>query len=448
MAQKGRCLNLLKGYSLLMPSKLKERPGLRQLLANTSWLFGDRALRMGMGLVVGVWVARYLGPEQFGLLNYAQAFVALFTALATLGLDGIVVRDLVKHYEQRDEILGTTFALRLVAAMLAILAQVIIIYVIQPRNILLHLVVAILGSAMVFQAFDFLDLWFQSCIQSRQTVIAKNAAFLVIAGIRLALIATRQPLVAFALALLGETALGAFFLLLRYKGEGGDIRAWRVSAAWAKSLIRDGWPMILSGLAVMIYMRIDQIMLGQMRGNVELGVYSAAVRLSEVWYFIPMAITSSVAPVIIASRQEGEVVYYGRIQKLLRLMAFISVCIALPMTFLAPFLVTHLFGTPFAAAGPILAVHIWTAVFVFLGVPLGPWIVAEGLMKVSLYRSLAGGVVNIILNLYLIPRLGGMGAALATLAAQSMASLFFNALDPRTRRIFWLELRALNFLGK
>jgi PST family polysaccharide transporter len=417
------------------------------MLTNTGWLFGDRALRMGMGLVVGLWVARYLGPEQFGLLNYAQAFVALFTALATLGLDRIVVRDLVQHPEKKGEILGTTLALRLAGALAAILVQGLTVYFIQPDNLLLHLLVAILGSAMVFQAFDSVDLWFQSQVQSRHTVIAKNAAFLLMGGVRVALILARQPLVAFAVAILGEAALGAFFLLLRYRHQRGDPGAWRVSGAWAKTLLRDGWPLILSGLAVMIYMRIDQIMLGQMGGNAAVGIYSAAVRISEVWYFIPIAITSSVAPSIIASRQLGEALYYGRIQKLMRLMVLLSVGIALPMTFLGPLLVVRLYGTAFAASGPILALHIWTAVFVFLGLAQGPWLVAEGLMKVSLNRTLAGGVVNVLLNLYLIPRFGGMGAAWATLAAQATSTLLVNAVDPRTRRIFWMELRALNLLG-
>jgi PST family polysaccharide transporter len=417
------------------------------MLTNTGWLFGDRALRMGMGLVVGLWVARYLGPEQFGLLNYAQAFVALFTALATLGLDRIVVRDLVQHPEKKGEILGTTLALRLAGALAAILVQGLTVYFIQPDNLLLHLLVAILGSAMVFQAFDSVDLWFQSQVQSRHTVIAKNAAFLLMGGVRVALILARQPLVAFAVAILGEAALGAFFLLLRYRHQRGDPGAWRVSGAWAKTLLRDGWPLILSGLAVMIYMRIDQIMLGQMGGNAAVGIYSAAVRISEVWYFIPIAITSSVAPSIIASRQLGAALYYSRIQKLMRLMVLLSVGIALPMTFLGPLLVVRLYGTAFAASGPILALHIWTAVFVFLGLAQGPWLVAEGLMKVSLNRTLAGGVVNVLLNLYLIPRFGGMGAAWATLAAQATSTLLVNAVDPRTRRIFWMELRALNLLG-
>jgi PST family polysaccharide transporter len=219
-----------------------------------------------------------------------------------------------------------------------------------------------------------------------------------------------------------------------------------VDWTWAKSLLKDGWPMVLSGLAVMIYMRIDQVMLGQMKGDHEVGIYSAAVRISEVWYFIPLAITSSVAPSITAAKQLGEAFYYRRILKLFRLMVLLALVIALPVTFLATPMVVRLFGAPFASAGPILSLHIWAAVFVFLGVAQGPWIVTEGLMKVSLNRTVAGGLINVGLNVYLIPRYGGLGAAVATLVAQIVSTLLMNAVDPRTRRIFWMELQAFNLL--
>jgi PST family polysaccharide transporter len=409
-------------------------------------LFGDRILRMGTGLIVGVWVARYLGPGDFGLFNYAQAIVAIFTAVATLGLDRIVVRDLVHHPGQRQSILGTTLALRLAGALAALVVQELTVFVLRPEDRLLPVLVAILGSGMVFQAFDSVDLWYQSQVQSKYSVIAKNVAFLMVAGLKVSLVLTRAPLLSFAWAALAEAALGALLLLIIYRRHAGGLGSWRFEIGWAKALIRDGWPMVLSGFAVMIYMRIDQIMLGQMRGNHDVGVYSAALRFSEIWYFIPMAIVSSVAPSITAAKQLDEAVYYGRIQKLLRVMVLVSLSIIIPVSFLASYVVVGLYGDSYAAAGPILAIHIWGAVFVFMGVAQGPWFVTEGLMKAYLNRALAGGIVNVLLNLYLIPRFGGLGAAVATLVAQVVSTFLMNALDPRTRRIFWMEARALNIL--
>jgi PST family polysaccharide transporter len=429
-----------------MRSRLAGRAHLQQILTNTGWLFGDRILRMGTGLIVGVWVARYLGPGDFGLFNYAQAIVAIFTAVATLGLDRIVVRDLVHHPGQRQSILGTTLALRLAGALAALVVQELTVFVLRPEDRLLPVLVAILGSGMVFQAFDSVDLWYQSQVQSKYSVIAKNVAFLMVAGLKVSLVLTRAPLLSFAWAALAEAALGALLLLIIYRRHAGGLGSWRFEIGWAKALIRDGWPMVLSGFAVMIYMRIDQIMLGQMRGNHDVGVYSAALRFSEIWYFIPMAIVSSVAPSITAAKQLDEAVYYGRIQKLLRVMVLVSLSIIIPVSFLASYVVVGLYGDSYAAAGPILAIHIWGAVFVFMGVAQGPWFVTEGLMKAYLNRALAGGIVNVLLNLYLIPRFGGLGAAVATLVAQVVSTFLMNALDPRTRRIFWMEARALNIL--
>jgi PST family polysaccharide transporter len=437
---------LLRWMPASMRSRLAGRAHLQQILTNTGWLFGDRILRMGTGLIVGVWVARYLGPGDFGLFNYAQAIVAIFTAVATLGLDRIVVRDLVHHPGQRQSILGTTLALRLAGALAALVVQELTVFVLRPEDRLLPVLVAILGSGMVFQAFDSVDLWYQSQVQSKYSVIAKNVAFLMVAGLKVSLVLTRAPLLSFAWAALAEAALGALLLLIIYRRHAGGLGSWRFEIGWAKALIRDGWPMVLSGFAVMIYMRIDQIMLGQMRGNHDVGVYSAALRFSEIWYFIPMAIVSSVAPSITAAKQLDEAVYYGRIQKLLRVMVLVSLSIIIPVSFLASYVVVGLYGDSYAAAGPILAIHIWGAVFVFMGVAQGPWFVTEGLMKAYLNRALAGGIVNVLLNLYLIPRFGGLGAAVATLVAQVVSTFLMNALDPRTRRIFWMEARALNIL--
>lgn len=176
----------------------KFSPKLLKVAANASWLFADRFLRMGVGLVVGVWVARYLGPEQFGLYNYAIAFVSLFSAFATLGLDNIVVRDLVRDPTCRDEILGTTFALKLIGGIFTLLLTVGIISLLRPNETLTHWLVGIIAVGMIFQAFDAIDFWFQSQTQSKFTVYARSTGFLLITIVKLILIWMQAPLIAFA----------------------------------------------------------------------------------------------------------------------------------------------------------------------------------------------------------------------------------------------------------
>ena len=190
-------------------------------------------------------------------------------------------------------------------------------------------------------------------------------------------------------------------------------------------------------------MKIDQIMLGEMKGAKEVGIYSAAVRISELWYFIPTAIVSSVAPAIYAAKEKSEHHYYKRIGQLLRLLTYISLAIAIPMTFLSNNVILMMFGSGYLEASPILAVHIWASLFVFMGIATLPWFIAEGLNNISLGKTLLGAILNVILNFLLIPEYGGFGATIATISSQAAAAFFSNAIDKRTRKLFKIQLQSL-----
>jgi polysaccharide transporter, PST family len=437
-----RRLNIKKKLSLL-----KSSDRFRGIIANTGWLFADRILRMGVGLFVGVWVARYLGVQQFGVFNYATAFVALFSTLSTLGLDAIVVRSIVREPEKRLQILGTTFWLKLIGGIAALVLAVSCIIVLRHDDQLTISLVAILASVGIFQAFDTIDLWFQSQVQSKYTVIAKNTAFVIITLVKVTLISIHAPLIAFAWTALGEVGLGAIGLIISYRVRGYSPWLWPWSSPLAKTLLKESWPLILSGVTIMIYMRIDQIMLGQMVGDKAVGLYSAATRISEVWYFIPTAIVSSVAPAIYAAKEVSEARYYQRIKQLLRILVLISLLISVPMSLMSGKLITILFGNGYAEAGKILAIHIWASLFVFMGVATSPWFIAEGLTEFSFHRTLIGAVVNVVLNFILIPSYGGIGAAIATVIAYAIAAFLANGLNSKTHRIFIIQLKSLILLA-
>ncbi len=424
-------------------SKFKSRSGLRAIIANTGWLFADRILRMGASLVIGVWVARYLGVQQYGLFNYALAFVSLFSPIFTLGLDDVVVRHFVRQSSDKEEILGTTFWLKLLGGIASVLLAVSTMFFLGENETLKIWLVAILGMAGIFRAADTIEIWFQSQVQSKYTVIAKNAAFLLNSGIKIALILTKAPLLAFAWVTLAEYAMSAIGLLIVYQVKGSSLWLWRWSFSAAKTLMKESLPLIFSGFAILIFMKIDQVMLGQMIGNSEVGIYSAAVRVSEIWYFIPGAIVSSVAPAIYAAKEKSESLYYQRLGQLLSLMTCISLAIALPMSFLSNKIIMVMFGSGYAQAGPILAVHIWTSLFVFMGLATSPWFIAESLNHVSLGKTLFGAILNIVLNLFLIPKYAGLGAAIATIIAQAAAAFICNAFDSRTQKIFKIQVRSL-----
>ncbi len=435
-------LNKLKIPKL---SELKFSSGLRAIISNTGWLFADRILRMGITLFIGVWIARYLGAQQFGLFNYAIAFVALLNPLANLGLDSVVIQNIVVNSGNKEQILGTTFWLKLIAGVGCLILTASLISVFSQDEMLTVLLVTILSTSYIFQAFDTIDLWFQSQVLSKYTVLARNVGFLFITLLQVILITAQAPLITFAWAKLGEIGLGALALVIAYKVKGYSIWLWRWSFPTAKTMLKKSYPLILSGLTIMIYMRIDQIMLGQMIGNRAVGIYSAATRISEAWYFIPVTISSSVTPSIFAAKQVSEALYYRRIGQLLRLLVFVSFVVAIPMTFLSGTLIITLFGNDYAEAGKVLAIHIWASLFVFMGVATSSWFVAEDLTHLSLSRTLFGAIINIVLNFFLIPVYGGIGAAIATVISQAFASFISHAFHPKTQKIFIVQVKSLLF---
>lgn len=428
----------------LFRERVASREKLGSILTNVGWLFADQILRMGVGLVVIVWLARYLGSEQFGLVSYATAFVALFATFSTLGIPAIVVRDLVTEPACAAETLGTAFVLRLIGAGVTFSLAVGAIFLLGSDTLTRN-AVAIIAASSFFQAFDTIDYWFQSQVQSKYTVVAKNFAFLSLALVKVVLLFAKAPLLAFVIATLGESLLGAIGLVILYHNNGGRLKAWRVRLTRVKQLLANGWQLMLSGMMIMLYMRIDQIMLGQMTSKHEVGIYSAAVKLSELWYFIPTAIVSSVFPAIISAKKIDAEVYRKRMQQLLNAMVLLGYLVAIPMTFLSNQVVSLVFGSQFVEAGPSLMVLSWAGLFVAIGVARETWLVTEGLMKFSLMNTALGAAINIALNFVLIPRYGATGAAFATVVSYAASAFASGFLSRRTRSVAIMTLNALIF---
>jgi polysaccharide transporter, PST family len=427
----------------VLRARVVDRHRLQVLVGNGGWLLADKSLRGCVNLGIGVWMARHLGPETFGELNFAMAFVALFSAIVTLGLDGIVVRELVRQPGSKNEILGAAFQLKLLGAGVAFLVAVASIWQVRPGDAQSHWLVGIIAAGMVFQAIDVADLWFQSQVQSRATVIPKNIAFLVLAVVKVWLIVVGAELTAFAWAATGEIALGSIGLLFAFQATGNTWTSLRPTKRRMISLLSESWPQIFAGLAIMLYSRIDQVMLAQMLGNREVGLYSAAIRLSEIWNFIPSIIVSSVMPSLTEYRLRSSNLYTQRLQQLYTLVARVAYMVAIPISLFASPLVRLVYGDSYGYSGLVLAVHIWSCMFVFLGVATTPWTINEGKMRVALYQTILGAICNIVLNLYLIPLYGALGCALATTLSYGFCAWLLNSCFVETRDVFRMQTRSL-----
>jgi PST family polysaccharide transporter len=426
-------------------ARIEHRYGLQRALANTGWLFGDKIIRMGVGLLVSVWVARYLGPAQFGLFSYATAFVALFGAIASLGLPGIIVRDLVREPENAEEVLGTAFVLQFMSGLLLLVISVGVICWLRPDDMLARMMVAILGSSMVFKAADVAKCWFEAKVQSKQTIIIENLLFLFIAAIKVVLIQVGASLMAFVWVVLIETVLVSVGMLWIYQRRTGALVRWKLQLIRAGHLLKDSWPLILSGLAAIFYLRVDQVMLGQMLNDRTVGIYSAAVRISEVWYFIPYAVSASVFPYLVGEKSHDEENYRRKFQELYDFMVALALMISIPVAIFSKPLIQLLYGDDFSSAASVLTVHVWALAFVFLSASSGKWFIIQGLQKYVFYRAFCGAIVNVLLNLLLIPVMGANGAAIATVLSLFVSGFAVNYFMIHTRELFYMQLKSLTF---
>lgn len=368
---------------------------------------------MIIGLLVGVWVARYLGPTEFGKFSYATAYVSFFTALASLGLDSIIIRDIIKEPQQSHNLLGVAFILKFIGGIISFAFVCISIFIITSDWNIRYLVL-IISLGLFFQAIDIIDIWFQSQVLSKYSVIAKITAFLLSTITKIVLIFLRAPLTAFAWVAFMEIALGALGLVVIFKLKSYIIIHFANFTKLAFRLISDSWPLIFSSIVVIIYMRIDQIMLGHMAGIGEVGIYSVAVSLAEAWYFIPIAVVSSTFPSIMVAKMNNEELFYSRLQKLYNLMVFIAYLVAVPVTFLAEPVITYFYGPNYSKAGAMLSILIWAGIFTNLGVARSSFLTSMNWSRIHLITVLMGCILNVLLNIVLIPVYQGMGAVIAT----------------------------------
>ena len=429
----------------------KLSPGLRKVFSNIAWLFADKILQMGLSLIVGIWVARYLGPEQFGLFNYAIAFVALLGPIANLGLDSIVVRDIVRDPFTKNETLGTSLALKLIGGAVTTLLAVGAISLLQPQDTLTHWLVGIIAAGTIFQAFETIDLWFRSQVKSKYTVVVKNSAYLLVCAVRIVLIQIKAPLIAFAWARCGELALAAVGLVIIYQTSGQDIKAWRSSLPQAKNLIKESWPLIVSGIAIYIYSTIDQVMLGSFSAQelkfdpkYELGIYAAAVKISQIFDFIPSIMQISFFPKLTEAKAQGEIEYVKKFQAYFDLTLILWLIIAIPVSLLSTYIVHFLYGDKYAASATILSIYVWSQFGSGFGLARNAFIMIEGKAKNELFLTFTGALVNIVLNLYLIPKHGAVGATVATLITYFIVTVLLNFMIPDLKPIGKLILGSCN----
>ena len=415
----------------------------KKILKNIGWLFFDRVFRMGMGLVVGAWVARYLGPTDFGTFNYLLATIGILTPFATLGLESMVVKEMVENPGRARIIVSTAITLRLISGLIAFTVCVAIFFFLKKDEPNTLYVGIILALTLVAQSLISIELYYQSRVASKVAVISQSIAYIIANVLKVILILSGATLIAFAIVTALEMILGGLFMLYSLKKYSKERIAITLEKVLAKDLLGKGWPLIFSGFMIMIYMRIDQVMLGEMVNDHEVGMYSAALKISEIWYIIPTIICNSFFPSIIDGKKLSQKIYFRKFQNLFDILFLISIAIAIGVTIFSELIIDILYGEQYTDAATILTIHIWSAVFVFLGVGGTNFFIIENLQIKTFTRTALGAVLNIILNLILIPKLFAVGAAIATLISQFCSSYVFDLLSRKTYVLFKMKTRSM-----
>lgn len=445
MSVDGRSHRLVQALSPAAASRLiRGRPMLRRLLGNGVWRIGDSVFRMGVGVLVNAYVARYLSPSGFGLISFAAAMATLVTAIAQFGMQNVVVRELIRRPQERPAILGSALVLRLAAGAASILLAVGATELLRHGDHRADLVVLIVAAIALPRAWDVIDYDYQARIEARPVIIARNASFMAFAALRTLLVLVHAPLEAFAFALTGEGVLATILMARRWRADGLRVGVSAVSWRELRELAITSWPLVIAGLSMIVYMRIDQIMLASMMGDAGVGLFSAAVKISEALYFIPAAAMATVAPALAAAQRRSPAEHARQTLQVMRVLVWIALAVALIFACFSRLIIMRLYGPAYAPAAAVLSIHAWIGVLVSINCCSNQWLINEGYLHYNMYQTLAGAAANIALNLLLIPAFGIIGAAIASCAGQLASVMLMMAVIPKTRPLFKLQLAAFS----
>ena len=401
---------------------------------------------MVVQLFVGIYVARYLGPERFGLLSYANSYVGIFTAIAILGLDGIVVRELVKSPDQRDTLLGTSFLLKVVGTLLMWVLILATLFF-SNNDPLTSALIAIIAFGVLFQTFNVIDYNFQAEVKLKYVVHSQIVQLIVSSITKLVLILKGLPLVWFAAVYSLDAIILAVGLAYAYSRNSGSIKKWKWNAKVALALLLDSWPLMFAYMSYLIYAKIDRIMIKEMLDEHNVGIYSAAYILYEAPLFISLMIAKSVYPILVQYYQDNKIKFFQLYSTLSSYMTLLSYLIVLFIFIFHEILIQITFGESFEESSKILMLLSFGMIPIFNAFLRSSYITISGNQKIILYTTLFSAMLNIVLNLLLIKAYGVIGAVYATVFSQTVSLIVLNFAFTNTRSIFFIQAKSLLLFG-
>lgn len=402
------------------------KDGFRKYFANTGWIFGAKLVTFTLSFITIAVVARYLGPDNYGKLSYAQSFVALFSAFAALGIDQILFRNLIAEPDKEDELLGTALVAKLVVGLVTLVVTIVTAAAMNSDHIL-TLMIGLIAVTFILQPWGVISHVFNARVLSRYISYTTIVAAFLLPALKLLVVFGGGGIIYFAGIVTFEALFFAVcYLYIYWRVLKRTPHTWQFSKLRLYSLMRDSWPLLFASLAGYIYGRIDQVMIHELLDARSVGFYDVAVRLTELQGFVPGIIIASVFPAIINAKERSQAEYHKRFASLTMLCVGISTVSALTIFLLAPYIITLLYGAEFHESISLVRIYVWSTIGTAAIILMQQYFVAENRSRVFLAISIFGAVSNIALNALLIPALGAAGAAYATLLTFGIiVALFF-----------------------
>lgn len=412
---------------------------MKNVILNVVWLLFEKLGVLAFSLIASILVARHLGADEFGDLNYALALFGILSPLTYLGLTSILIKELVRYPKDHNVLMGSAFFLKLMGSLSIIVIFSFTSYLyIEDVNV--RKLVWILSITSIFDSFGIIGYWYLSKSQSKYFAIASILSASMSSIVKIVFVYLEKPLIWFGFAAATQVVFLSISLLALYVIHKKNIFDWKVSFNYSLGLINKSWPLALSAFFALIYLKVDQVMLGYLSSSKDLGLYSAAARLSEVWYVLPTALATAIFPTIIKMKGSNKASF---LESLYRIVFYTSFVIVLPIYFLSDIIVYYLYGTEFRLSGEILSIHIWACPVMFMGAIYSKVLISENLLVYGLIRDIAGAILNIALNFYLIPSYGGKGAAVATVVSYTFSSYILCFVFSKTRVSGFIMTKAM-----
>lgn len=409
----------------LLPNFLRKRFELKgepvKVLNNIGWLLADKFIQIILGVLVGAWVARYLGPSSFGQLSYIVAIVGIFKIIAQLGINNIAVRDLASTRYQLEAIMGTLFRLKTYSGILCFVC-VLALMKIMGSSTTDFLIAAIIAGGLIFQISDAVDLWFQSNLQSKNTIQVKLATCIISNAIKIMLILLNMPLIAFAVAILFESIIFTIILVHSYN-KFSPVQYGYWDKALCIKMISEGFPFLASGLLLTAYIQLDKVLLVKIGSTSEAGYYTAAITISSAINFLPMIVCSSLAPVL--AKIESNAGQNSFFLNLYSFLFWVSVPATTLLFIFAEKIVALLYGESYLSSALTLKILALSITPIFLSVANDYLALCKKASSTTLLRTILGLTINLTLNILLIPRYGAIGAGISIVIAHWFSNTFF-----------------------